>query len=94
METVLDETVRKAEIVDRHDGEDDRNVEVGKSAAQMAAALRRGAEALEAGKGFRMQIGGSTQVSVPESASLCVQHERACGSESVSFCFEWPTAGS
>lgn len=53
----------------------DRDVERGCPPARFIETLRRVADALERGEGFRIQV-GNARLSVPAGARLSIEHER------------------
>jgi amphi-Trp domain-containing protein len=65
-----------------------RDLEKIYSRAAFAAKLRRLADALEAGKRFRIQIAGE-RVSIPPEAAITVEHERGGRAEEVEFQLKW-----
>ena len=67
---------------------DQRDMEKSYSPKQMAAKLRRFADALEAGKTFRIQIAGE-RITVPRRAICNIEHERENGQEEVEFQIKW-----
>ena len=69
----------------------ERDVERNYSVADFAAKLRRLADALEAGKPFRIQVAGE-RVNVPRRAEISVVHERGDSEEKVEFQLEWRVA--
>ena len=69
----------------------DRDVERNYSVGEFAAKLRRLADALEAGKPFRIQIAGE-RFTVPGGAAFSVEHEREGGEEEVEFQLKWTVA--
>ncbi len=66
-----------------------RDIEKVYSAEKFAGKLRRLADALEAGKPFRIQVAGK-RVYIPADAQISVEHERADGEEEVEFQLRWP----
>lgn len=50
--------------------------------------LRRLADCLEEGKGFRIQIAGE-RISIPADATINLEHERGSGEEEVEFQLRW-----
>lgn len=66
----------------------ERDVEKDYSVAEYAAKLRRLADALEAGKPFRIQIAGE-RFTVPGNAQISVEHERSEDEEEVEFQLKW-----
>lgn len=68
-----------------------RDVERNYSVPEFAAKLRRLADALEAGKGFRIQIAGE-RFQVPQRAEISVEHERGDDEEEVEFQLKWKLA--
>jgi amphi-Trp domain-containing protein len=69
----------------------ERDVEREYSVADFAAKLRRLADALEAGKSFRIQIAGE-RFTVPRNAQVSVEHERGEDEEEVEFQLKWSLA--
>jgi amphi-Trp domain-containing protein len=65
-----------------------RDVERIYSTPEVVAKLRRLADALEANKPFRIQIGG-VRVRVPERAQFSIEHERDDDEEEIEFQFKW-----
>ena len=65
-----------------------RDIEKSYSPRQMAAKLRRFADALESGKTFRIQIAGE-RITVPKRAICNIEHEREAGQEEVEFQIKW-----
>ncbi|MHC4143054.1 MAG: amphi-Trp domain-containing protein, partial [Planctomycetota bacterium] len=55
------------------------------------AKLRRLADALEQGKRFRIQIAGE-RVSIPPTATISLEHERAGSEEEIEFQLKWSVA--
>jgi len=68
-----------------------RDVERSYSVPEFAAKLRRLADALEAGKPFRIQIAGE-RFRVPDHAEISVEHERGEDEEEVEFQLKWKLA--
>mmetsp|Transcript_31958 Transcript_31958/g.46694 ORF Transcript_31958/g.46694 Transcript_31958/m.46694 type:complete len:123 (+) Transcript_31958:17-385(+) len=66
-----------------------RDVEVPKSEKRMSALLRRIADSIDAGKGWRITVQGVT-LKVPENAECSVEHEREDGFENIELQFKWP----
>ncbi|ONI75766.1 amphi-Trp domain-containing protein [Kribbella sp. ALI-6-A] len=66
----------------------ERDVERTYSVEDFAAKLRRLADALEAGKPFRIQIAGE-RFTVPRNAKFSVEHERGEDEEEVEFQLKW-----
>lgn len=66
----------------------ERDVTATYSVGDFAAKLRRLADALEAGKPFRIQIAGE-RFTVPGHAEFNVEHERGDGEEEVEFQLRW-----
>ena len=58
---------------------------------QFVAKLRRLADALEKGDGFRIQIAGE-RFQVPKRAEVSVEHERGDDEEEVEFQLKWKIA--
>ena len=71
----------------------DRDVESIASVSEFAAKLRRLADALEAGKSFRIQVAGE-RFRVPVGAQLSVEHERSDGTEEVELQMRWSVDGA
>ena len=65
-------------------GKEDRDVDQSYSTTDIVAKLRRLADALEAGKPFRIQIAGE-RFTVPAHAEFSIEHERGGGEEEVEF---------
>jgi amphi-Trp domain-containing protein len=68
-----------------------RDVEKNYSVPEFAAKLRRLADALESGKGFRIQVAGE-RFRVPRHAEISVEHERDDDEEEVEFQLKWKLA--
>lgn len=66
----------------------ERDVERNYSIGEFAAKLRRLADALESGKGFRIQVAGE-RFRVPKHAQVSVEHERGDDEEEVEFQLKW-----
>ncbi len=64
------------------------DVEKGYSAKATAAKLRRLADALEAGKAFRIQVAGEP-VYIPAGTLFNIEHERDGKHEEIEFQFKW-----
>jgi amphi-Trp domain-containing protein len=69
-------------------GMSERDVEKTYTVEEFAAKLRRLADALEAGKPFRIQIAGE-RFTVPKAARFSVEHERGEDEEEVEFQLKW-----
>ena len=69
----------------------ERDVERNYSVADFAAKLRRLADALEAGKPFRIQVAGE-RINVPRRAEISVEHERGDSEAEVEFQLKWRLA--
>ncbi|GAB2575179.1 amphi-Trp domain-containing protein [Kribbella italica] len=69
----------------------ERDVEKTYTVEEFAAKLRRLADALEAGKPFRIQIAGE-RFTVPRNAAISVEHERGEDEEEVEFQLKWKLA--
>ncbi|TDW95526.1 amphi-Trp domain-containing protein [Kribbella pratensis] len=69
----------------------ERDVEKDYSVSEFAAKLRRLADALEAGKPFRIQVAGE-RFTVPAGARISVEHERGEDEEEVEFQLTWALA--
>lgn len=65
-----------------------RDIERIYSTAEVVAKLRRLADALESGTGFRIQIAGE-RFRVPVRAQFSVEHERGDGEEEIEFQLKW-----
>ena len=66
----------------------ERDVEKGYSTSEVVAKLRRLADALEAGRPFRIQVAGE-RIHVPARAEFTVEHERGSDEEEVEFQLKW-----
>ena len=66
----------------------DRDIEKVYSTSEFVAKLRRLADALEAGKGFEIQVAGE-RVYVPVRAEFNVEHEREGQDEEIEFQLKW-----
>ena len=73
-------------------GRPDRDLERSYSARQFAGKLRRLADALEAGRGFTIQVAGEV-LRIPAGATFNVEHERAAGEEELEFQLRWRSGG-
>ena len=71
----------------------DRDVTATYSVGEFAAKLRRLADALEAGKPFRIQI-ANERFTVPRDAAFNVEHERGDGEEEVELQLRWRSSDS
>jgi amphi-Trp domain-containing protein len=67
---------------------DSRDIERIYSTPEVVAKLRRLADALEADKPFRIQIGG-VRIRVPERAQFSIEHERDDDEEEIEFQLKW-----
>ena len=65
-----------------------RDVEFIYSTPEVVAKLRRLADALEADKSFRIQLGG-VRIRVPEWAQFSIEHERDDDEEEIEFQLKW-----
>ena len=65
-----------------------RDLEKSYTPKQMAAKLRRFADALESGKQFRIQVAGE-RVLVPKGAVCNIEHERSGSEEEIEFQIKW-----
>jgi amphi-Trp domain-containing protein len=65
-----------------------RDIERIYSTPEVVAKLRRLADALEADKPFRIQIGGE-RIRVPERAEFSIEHERGDDEEEIEFQLKW-----
>lgn len=70
----------------------DRDLERAYSPRQFAAKLRRLADALEAGRGFSIQVAGEL-LRIPAGATFNVEHERAGDAEELEFQLRWRSGG-
>ena len=68
-----------------------RDVERNYPVPKFVAKLRRLADALEKGEGFRIQIAGE-RFQVPKRAEVSVEHERGDDEEEVEFQLKWKIA--
>ena len=66
-----------------------RDLEKTYSVKQLAAKLRRLADSMETGKGFRIQIAGE-RIRVPPNAVINIEHERGSSEEEIEFQIKWP----
>lgn len=66
----------------------DRDVERNVSREQFVAALRRVADAVEAGEGVRIQVAGK-RFTVPADADLSIEHEADGGDEELELQLRW-----
>ena len=66
----------------------ERDVEKGYTAKQLASKLRRLADSLESGKPFRIQVAGE-RILVPKHAIFNIEHEREDNEEEIEFQFKW-----
>ena len=71
---------------------DEKDVEKSYSNKEVVAKLRRLADALEAGRGFTIQVAGEA-LRIPAGATFNVEHERAGGEEELEFQLRWRTRG-
>lgn len=69
-----------------------RDIERIYSTTEVAAKLRRLADALENGHSFRIQIAGE-RVRVPKQAEFSIEHERGDDEEEIEFQFKWELDG-
>ena len=67
---------------------EERDIEKSYTPKQMAAKLRRFADALESGKTFRIQIAGE-RITVPKDAICNIEHERSDEQEEIEFQIKW-----
>jgi amphi-Trp domain-containing protein len=65
-----------------------RDIEKSYPAHALAAKLRRWADALEAGRGFTIQVAGE-RLHVPADARFSIEHEREGGEEELEFQLHW-----
>ena len=65
-----------------------RDIERIYSTQEVVAKLRRLADALEADKPFRIQIGGE-RIRVPERAQFSIEHERDDDEQEIEFQLKW-----
>lgn len=68
-----------------------RDVERNYPLPQFVAKLRRLADALEKGEGFRIQVAGE-RFQVPKRAEVSVEHERGDDEEEIEFQLKWRLA--
>lgn len=66
----------------------ERDVEKNVPKERFIETLRRVADALEKGEGFRIQVAGE-RISIPADCELLVEHERADGVDEVELQFRW-----
>ena len=66
----------------------ERDIEKVYTKADMAAKLRRLADAIEAGERFEVQIAGE-RIYVPVRAEFSVEHERSEDEEEIEFQIKW-----
>ncbi len=66
-----------------------RDVEKMYSTAEVAAKLRRLADALEQDASFRIQVAG-VRIRVPERAEFSIEHELGEDEEEIEFQLKWP----
>ena len=66
----------------------DRDIEKSYAPHEVAAKLRRLADAVESGKPFVIQIAGE-RVRVPADAVATIEHERGDGEEEIEFQLRW-----
>lgn len=67
-----------------------RDIEKNYPPRRFVEKLRRLADAIEAGKPFRIQIAGE-RITVPAGAAISLEHERSGGAEEVEFQLRWQT---
>lgn len=65
-----------------------RDIEKDYPAKQFVAKLRRLADCIEQGEGFRIQVAGE-RVSVPPTATINIEHERDSSEEEIEFQLKW-----
>jgi amphi-Trp domain-containing protein len=65
-----------------------RDIERIYSTPEVVAKLRRLADALEADKSFRIQVGG-IRIRVPQRAQFSIEHERDDDEEEIEFQLKW-----
>jgi len=65
-----------------------RDIEKDYPPKQFITKLRRLADCLEQGKRFRIQVGGE-RISIPSTATINIEHERASSDEEVEFQLKW-----
>ena len=68
-----------------------RDIERDYPIPEFVAKLRRLADALESGEGFRIQIAGE-RFQVPKHAEVSIEHERGEDEEEVEFQLKWKLA--
>ena len=66
----------------------ERDVERECTPEQFVAALRRAADAVEAGEGFRIQV-VNKRFNVPKDAALSIEHEVEDGEVELEFQMKW-----
>jgi len=66
-----------------------RDIEKDYPAKQFVAKLRRLADCIERGEQFRIQVAGE-RISVPPTAVINIEHERAESEEEIEFQLKWP----
>jgi amphi-Trp domain-containing protein len=66
----------------------ERDVEKIYATEEVVAKLRRLADALEAGRTFRISVAGE-RIRVPARAQFSIEHERGEGEEEVEFQLKW-----
>ncbi|TDO43219.1 amphi-Trp domain-containing protein [Kribbella sp. VKM Ac-2527] len=69
----------------------ERDVERTYSVTDFTAKLRRLADALDAGKPFRIQVAGE-RFTVPKDAQISVEHERGDDEVEIEFQLKWKLA--
>ena len=69
----------------------ERDVDKSYTVEQFVAKLRRLADALEAGRPFRVQVAGE-RFTVPGHARISVEHERSSDEEELEFQLTWTAA--
>ena len=67
---------------------EERDIEKIYSTKETVAKLRRLADALEAGKGFQIQVAGE-RIYIPASAEFSIEHERSDDGEELEFQLKW-----
>ncbi|RIL04579.1 MAG: amphi-Trp domain-containing protein [Proteobacteria bacterium] len=68
-----------------------RDVERDYPKKQFVSKLRRLADAIEAGRTFRIQVAGE-RIAIAPDATIQIEHERGDGVEEIEFQLRWPTS--
>ena len=69
----------------------DRDVEKDVSPSQFVATLRRLADSIEAGEGFRVQV-QNARFTVPADAAIVIEHEREGDREEFALELQWTSS--